>query len=115
MREEAGNVSALVTTTVVIDGTSPEVTIEAVESSCWGTASDGSGVESVQISLDGGVSYQDVTYDGVGWTFDYSDWFGGPSIEVIIIRAIDIYGNVTQLAISIAAGPIQLYLPIVLK
>ena len=113
--DEAGNVSALVTTTVVIDGTSPEVTIEAGESSCWGTASDGSGVESVQISLDGGVSYQDVTYDGVGWTFDYSDWFGGPSIEVIIIRAIDIYGNVTQLAISIAAGPIQLYLPIVLK
>jgi len=113
--DEAGNVSDLITSSVVIDGTNPNVTGTAGESSCSGTATDGSGVGWVKISLDGGVSYQDALTDGLGWTFDYASWIGGSPIGVIIIRVTDIYGNVTQMAIPHEIEPRKIYLPIVLR
>jgi len=111
--DEAGNVSDIATTTIVIDGTSIEVTITADEISCSGTAADGSGVESVKISLDGGLSYQDVLMGDLGWNFDYISWVGGTPVGVIIIRAVDFYGNVTQTAVPYKFEPIHIYLPIV--
>ena len=111
--DEAGNVSDLITTSVVIDGTNPDVTSSVGESSCSGTAIDGSGVDSVKISLDGGVSYQDAVIGDLGWSFDFNSWIGGPPTGVIIIRTTDLYGNVTQMAVSM--NPFQIFLPIVLR
>jgi hypothetical protein len=113
--DEAGNVSVLLSRSVVIDGTNPNVTGTVDDSSCSGTATDGSGLEWVKISLDGGISYQNAVIGDHGWTFDYSSWTGGSPIGVTIIRAIDIYGNVTQMAVSKEVEPVWIFLPIVLR
>jgi len=112
--DEAGNVSNPITASIVIDGTNPNVMSEADESSCSVIATDGSGVDSVKISLDGGVSYQNAVIADPGWTFDYASWVGGVPIGVIIIRATDIYGNVTQMAVLNEVKLARIYLPILI-
>jgi len=82
-----------------------------------GTASDGSGVAQVRVSLDGGVTYQDAAFANGAWSFDYTAWQGGTSIGVVIVRAEDGYGNVSQAAALLNVGPTpyHIYLPLVLQ
>ena len=78
-----------------------------------GTVSDGSGVASVMASLDGGATYQPVVLSGGNWSFDYGTWAGGAPVGVIVVRARDVYGNVSQAAALTEEPDIKIYLPLV--
>ncbi|MEJ5308586.1 MAG: FG-GAP-like repeat-containing protein [Anaerolineae bacterium] len=104
--------------TVTLDAVGPLITITESLTTATGTASDGSGVAQVQVSLDGGKSYQAATFDGASWSFDYETWVGDPPVGVVVIRATDVYGNVTQAvaATEVTASPEhRIYLPLVLR
>ncbi|HOU15807.1 MAG TPA: hypothetical protein PKZ84_22105 [Anaerolineae bacterium] len=104
--------------TVTLDATGPVITITESLTTATGTASDGSGVAQVQVSLDGGVSYQAATLGGETWSFDYGMWAGNAPVGVVVIRALDIYGNVTQAVAATEVGESpqhRIYLPLVLR
>jgi hypothetical protein len=116
--DSAGNVgpqSAPVT--VTLDTTGPAVTVTQSTSGLSGvisgTVSDGSGVALVQVSLDGGVSYQPATRFGPLWWFNRAAWNGGTPIEWVVIRALDVYGNVSQYVVAGGGGPYRVFLPVV--
>ena len=66
---------------------------------------DGAGVSSRQVSLDGGLSYQDALRSGDAWSFDYGLWTGGPPVGVLTVRAVDVYGNVSQIVALTEQAP----------
>ncbi|MCX7683058.1 MAG: hypothetical protein N2508_14015, partial [Anaerolineae bacterium] len=102
--------------TVTLDTTGPAVTVRQSAAVISGLVSDGSGVAQVQVSLDGGVSYQPAALAGNDWSFNRLAWTGGAPIEWVVIRALDIYGNVSQYVVaSEAGGPYRVYLPLVLR
>ncbi len=104
--------------TVTLDAVGPLITITESLTTATGTASDGSGVAQVQVSLDGGKSYQAATFDGENWSFGYETWVGNAPVGVVVIRAVDVYGNVTQAvaATEVAASPDhRIYLPLALR
>jgi len=116
--DAAGNVgpqSAPVT--VILDAVGPHLVITESLDRAAGTVSDGSGVLQVWVSLDGGVTYQDAVLVNGAWSFDYTAWQGGTPIGVVIVRAEDIHGNVSQAAALLNATPTQfhIYLPLVLQ
>ena len=74
------------------------------------TASDGSGVQAVEVSLDGGETYLPATDMGGVWTFAFSAW-SGPRIGLVTVRAEDVYGNVSQA--TLAAPSFTAHLPFV--
>jgi hypothetical protein len=105
--------------TVTLDTSGPAVTVTQSTSGLSGvisgTVSDGSGVAQVQVSLDGGVSYQPATRTGTRWWFDRLAWTGNAPIEWVVIRALDVYGNVSQVVVAGEGGPYRVFLPVVGK
>ncbi len=112
--DEAGNVGPnTITTTVTLDNQGPVITVTQFSTVLTGTVSDGSGVASVEVSLDGGVSYQSALLRGENWSFGGGTGTGWPSPPFAILRATDIWGNVTR---QLAFPPLgNLYLPLVLR
>ena len=118
--DSAGNVGPQsAPMTVTFDTTGPAVTVTQSTSGLSGvisgTVTDGSGVAQIQVSLDGGVSYQPATRFGFLWWFNRAAWAGSTPIEWVVIRALDVYGNVSQVVVAGAGGPYRVFLPIVIK
>ena len=102
---------------VTLDAVGPALNITESQERAAGTASDGSGVARVQVSLDGGVTYQNATLVGEAWHFDYSAWTGGAPVGMLIVRAEDVHGNVSQAVALTAASapPRRIFLPLVMR
>ncbi len=116
--DAAGNISPQsAPVTVVLDAVGPNLAITESLERAAGTVSDGSGVAQVRGSLDGGMTYQDATFANGAWSFDYTAWQGGASVGVVIIRAEDLHGNVSQVAawLDASPAPFHIYLPLVLQ
>lgn len=114
--DAAGNIGPnSLPVTVTLDTTGPVVTVTQSLTVVSGLVSDGSGVAQVQVSLDGGVSYQPATLVGDEWSFNRSEWTGGAPIEWVVIRALDIYGNVSQYVAPGEGRPYRVYLPVILR
>jgi hypothetical protein len=118
--DEAGNVSpSSAPVTVTLDTTGPAITVtQSTSITIAGSVVDGSGVAQVKISLDGGVSYQMAALTSSGWTFDPAEWTGGAPTEWVIVRALDVCGNVSQYVVEgegVQPQPHRVYLPLVLK
>ncbi len=97
--DEAGNVGATTGSfEILLDSLGPQLTLEQKESLLYGKATDGSGVASLEISLNGGADYAPVNVNSEGeWSFDQKDWPGALSVDVAILRGKDVYGNANQL------------------
>jgi hypothetical protein len=94
--DEAGNVGpSSERITVILDNVGPLVTITENGRLLQGLVSDGSGVTSVEVSLDGGTTYQAAELSRSGWSFDVTGWKGQPE-DFAFVRAVDVWGNVTQ-------------------
>jgi hypothetical protein len=94
--DEAGNVGPNSDpVTVTLDGVGPVITVTQAITLLAGQVSDGSGVASVELSLDGGASYLPANLSGSDWAFDPASW-SGPKQEFAIVRAQDVWGNVTH-------------------
>jgi hypothetical protein len=111
--DEAGNFGpATRPMQIVLDNLGPKLTWELVEDRIQGTARDGSGVRSLEISLDGGVRYLPIPVNGVEWSFELSSWPGLAS-SFALLRASDVHGNKsTELApLPEATGVERVWLP----
>jgi hypothetical protein len=110
--DSAGNVSPnSAPITITLDTTGPAVNVLGTGSIISGTVSDGSGVAQVQISLDGGATYQTALLNGSNWSFDRATWAGGAPIAYGIVRPVDVYGNVSQVVFVLDMK--QVYLPLI--
>ena len=116
--DEAGNVGALLKPLeILLDNLGPQLTFEQKQSLLQGTVTDGSGVASVEISLDGGVNFVGVKFDGDAWSFGLDGWPYGFA-SVAILRAADIYGNSNRLLspyVLVLSPTRKLYLPLTLQ
>ena len=73
----------------------------------------GSDVQSkVEVSLDGGASYQAATLQASTWTFDQASWLGN-RVEFAIVRARDVWDNLAWEVVIIPLS--EIYLPVVFK
>ena len=112
--DSAGNASPnSAPITITLDTTGPTINILGTGSIISGTVFDGSGVAEVQISLDGGLTYQNAALNGSNWSFDRSTWAGNTPIPYGIVRPVDVYGNVSQVVFVGEGGSKQLYLPLI--
>jgi hypothetical protein len=114
--DEAGNVgpdSAPVTMTV--DNVGPQISIINTSNVIDGTVNDGSGVVTVEVSLDGGITFQLATLDNGTWSFNRAAWQGGV-LNFVIVRATDVYGNLTTATAALdGANNYRVYLPLVAR
>jgi len=95
--DEAGNVGPnSESVALTLDNRGPRITATQVGDQLQGTASDGSGVASVELSLDGGEHYQQVTLMGEEWSFEIAGWEGSALQDFALLRAADIWGNVSR-------------------
>jgi hypothetical protein len=114
--DEAGNVGAeTAPVEIKLDNRGPSVTGSQVDDRLEGTINDGSGVGWLQISLDGGAHYQPVTIAGGAWSFELSSWTGSWPLSFAMLRAADVWGNVTHELLLVEIEHERLYLPLVLK
>ncbi|MGD8472611.1 MAG: hypothetical protein PVH59_00715, partial [Anaerolineae bacterium] len=100
---------------IILDNRGPSMTAAQIEGWLEGTASDGSGVASVSVSLDGGVHYQPVILEGEAWSFDLSSWAGSLPETFAMLRAVDLWGNVTRELLPVEIEYNELYLPLILR
>jgi hypothetical protein len=114
--DEAGNVGPSSTPiTVTVDNVGPAVTYAMDGQVLEGTASDGSGVALVELSVDGGLSYEPATLDDGSWSYPLSSCPGSHGLAFALIRARDELGNTTrEVAVWPAAG-FGVYLPLVVR
>jgi hypothetical protein len=111
--DEAGNVSLPSDPmTVTLDVVGPTISVTQSSGVMQGSVNDGSGVAAVEVSLDGGASYQTATLQAGTWTFDPSSW-SGHRVEFGIIRARDVWDNFTWDVVIIPL--FEVYLPVVFK
>ena len=95
--DEAGNVGPSSEPMVItLDNKGPWFDAEIMSMELGGSISDGSGVASMRVSLDGGQSYQDAVLMGRRWRFNLSDWVGGLPQGFALLQAQDVWGNVSQ-------------------
>jgi hypothetical protein len=115
--DEAGNVGASSDPApITLDGVGPSITGAPNDTLLQGTASDGSGVASVEVSLDGGASYRSATLADESWSYDMARWVGGARQSFAVVRARDIWGNVAHAFIVVEGGTGALvFLPFVRK
>ncbi len=114
--DAAGNVSPNSSPVMVtLDAIGPAITVMQIGQVISGTVSDGSGVAQVQVSLDGGVTYQNAALVGSAWSFDRSAWTGGPPIAWVVVRALDVYGNMAQVMAAGGAASYRVFLPVVIR
>ena len=100
---------------ITLDNRGPGMTASQAEGWLEGTVGDGSGVASINISLDGGVHYQPVVLVGESWSFELSSWTGSWPRGFAMLRAVDVWGNVTHELFPVEMEYNLLYLPLILK
>jgi hypothetical protein len=114
--DEAGNVGPSSTPiSVTVDSTSPALTYTVDGQVLEGTATDGSGVASVEVSLDGGVSYEPAALDDGSWSYPLSSSPGSLGFAFALIRARDELGNTTREVAVWPAEGLGVYLPLVVR
>jgi hypothetical protein len=119
--DEAGNIGKSVgPLEILLDSLGPQVTMEQTDSLLHGKVTDGSGVASLEISLNGGAIYIPLKIGSQGeWSFEQSRWPGEMSVDVAILRGRDIYGNASQLlapyARALTVVAYSLYLPLIAR
>ncbi|MEM7124814.1 MAG: hypothetical protein AAF702_00720 [Chloroflexota bacterium] len=115
--DEAGNVgSESEPVFITLDTVGPSLSVSLDGDILKGEVSDGSGVASLMVSLDGGAHYQPVQVDGGTFSFNLADWNSGSQQTLGLIRATDIYGNArsTTFPLMRVLEPEQLlYLPLI--
>ncbi len=111
--DEAGNVSPETEPlTIIVDNTGPTLTHALDGYMLTGTATDGSGVALVEVSLDGGASYEAAALGDGTWAYDL------PSVlswDIALIRARDVLGNTTREVVVLAPPQTRTYLPVVMR
>ena len=112
--DEAGNVSQLSTPmTMTLDSVAPSITVTQTDRLLSGTVTDGSGVATADVSLDGGVSYQPMQRRADEVSFDVGKWSGDPVQPLAMVRATDLYGNLSVALVPVTAVPMPpIYLPL---
>lgn len=109
--DEAGNIGpASAPVTMTLDNVGPQITIVNAGNIIDGTVTDGSGVVTVEVSLDGGITFQTATLDNGTWSFDRATWQGAV-VNFVTVRATDTYGNMTSASAALAGY--RLLMPIV--
>lgn len=111
--DQAGNVGPeSEPMTVTLDAVGPTISVTQISPAMQGTVSDGSGVASVEVSLDGGASYVAAALSADAWSFD--PWPSpGSLLGFAIVRATDRWGNRTHEAVILSVHAV--YLPLVLR
>ncbi|MBX3000370.1 MAG: VCBS repeat-containing protein [Caldilineaceae bacterium] len=111
--DEAGNISTpSAPISITLDSMGPSIAITQTERLLAGTVKDGSGVATVEISLDGGNSYQSAERRGENVSFDLSAWRGGAIQTLAMVRAADLHGNLSHAIVPITTlPPLRIYLP----
>ena len=111
--DQAGNVGPeSEPMTVTLDAVGRAITVTQTSPVMQGTASDGSGVASVELSLDGGASFLPAALSAGAWTFDPAS-APGPRQWFAIVRATDRWGNLTH---EMVVLPIhEVYMPVILR
>jgi hypothetical protein len=115
--DEAGNVgpnSAPITITV--DNLGPQITVVNTGDVIDGLVMDGSGVASVAVSLDGGMTYRPAELaEGGNWSFNRAAW-PGAQISFVIVRAADVWDNLSQVTETAeSVKNYRVYLPLIVR
>jgi hypothetical protein len=114
--DEAGNVGPSTTPiAITVDNSGPALTHAVDDRVLGGTAMDGSGVASVEVSLDGGVSYEPATLGDGSWSYSLPPSPGFPELDFALIRARDQVGNTTHEVAFVAPVGFDVYLPLVTR
>ena len=114
--DQAGNVGAVsAPMEITLDNRGPSLTASQSEGWLQGTASDGSDVAWLQISLDGGAHYAPVTVVGEAWSFELASWSGSWPLPFAMLRAADAWGNVTHELLPVELEFEENYLPLILR
>ena len=114
--DKAGNVgpdSAAVS--LVLDGRGPVITATQTGDMLGGKVTDGSGVASLEVSLDGGVHYEPIALANGSWSFDLASWPSWPLMDFANLRAADLWGNASYVMAPIDIGETRLHLPLLMR
>ncbi len=111
--DEAGNVGASVSITTVVDTVAPNFTILKSGTLLSGIAVDGSGVVTLAVSLNDGVSTIPAHFTNGTWSFDLRDWVG-PREPYALVRATDKFGNVAIKVVKLTVT-YKTYIPRVVR
>ncbi len=98
--DTAGNESDAVTQGVWVDNVPPALTAVHANGTLNGTVSDGGGLASLGVSLDGGDTYQTIAITGATWLYNSRAWRGN-RLNIAVLRATDLAGNVQQITLDI--------------
>jgi hypothetical protein len=113
--DEAGNVGPNSAPLVMtIDNVGPQITIVNTGEVIDGTVTDGSGVVKVEVSLDGGMTFQLATLNAGAWSFDRATW-SGAQVGFVIVRATDLWDNVSQAEALLDTNTYRVYLPMIAR
>jgi hypothetical protein len=114
--DSAGNVGpSSDPVTITLDGVGPVITGTQNADLLQGHATDGSGVALVEVSLDGGVHYEPAVLAGEDWTFDMTMWSGATPLSFAMLRATDVYDNVSHAVIPLEFALERLFLPLLIR
>ncbi|MGD2146523.1 MAG: hypothetical protein PVH41_07520 [Anaerolineae bacterium] len=114
--DEAGNVSATSTpVSITVDAVGPALTYGLDDGVLGGTATDGSGVASVEVSLDGGVSYEPAVLGPGSWSYNLPSEPCELELSFALIRARDVLGNSTHEVAALCVLDQEIYLPLVVR
>jgi hypothetical protein len=114
--DEAGNVGPPSDpVTITLDGVGPVITGTQDANVIHGQASDGSGVDLVEVSLDGGAHYEQAALAGEDWTFEMAAWSGSSPLSFAMLRATDVWDNVSHAVIPIDFALERVYLPLLVR
>lgn len=111
--DAAGNVGPLSAAQVItIDNVGPQVTAALSGTLISGTVIDGSGVASVEVSINGGLNYTPASFNGGAW----SGSAAGAFIGFVLVRATDVHGNETILAVPADnLLQVRIYMPQIMR
>jgi hypothetical protein len=114
--DEAGNVGPSSTPiAITVDNTGPAVTYALDGQVLGGTVTDGSGVASVEVSLDGGVNYEPATLSDGSWSSKLPSSGRFLELDFALIRARDVLGNSTHRVAVVSIVGFDVYLPLVVR
>jgi hypothetical protein len=114
--DEAGNVGATsAPVSITVDAVGPALTYGLDDGVVGGTATDGSGVASVEVSLDGGATYGLAALDAGSWSYDLPSSPCELELGFALIRARDMLGNSTHEAAGLCVLDQKVFLPLVLR
>jgi hypothetical protein len=114
--DQAGNVGPeSEPVTVILDSVGPAITVTQTSPVLQGMVSDGSGVASVEVSLNGGADFLPAALSAGAWTFAPAS-APGPRQEFAIVRARDVWDNLThEMVVGVVLQFHEVYVPMVLR